>query len=811
MFVKNRSFHLLPVVTLFLVFSVFGVFPAVADEAAWIAALEKDGNDDPTLFEQVTACRQLATHGSEAAIPVLVKRLGDERLDTYAHTALRNIPSPKVADTLRDRLLETSGRERVNIIGLLGDLRDKDSAATLSYLVHDDDTQTATAAVRALGKIASPASTILLLNVLEKTDNPNLRTEIVDAVLAVCDTMLQEMGDKAGQENERVVQWAETLLAMEGLPPRYRAAAHRAAILASGAQAMDRLVPLLESEDETLFACALGTAREIRRDDFVQKYVEAITDLPPERLARALSVLCDRPDVDMLPDIVLDLAKSSATAAGTRRAALEVIGVHGNAHEKNVSEKDGENSCVPVLLTCLADENPEVSIAAADALARLQGEAVDKAIVAQLHVKGEYNVKRDRAVLELIGQRRIVPARETVFRIADTVSSLEAPMETVTLRQAALDTLGKVASAEMLPRMVASLNRDADKEDPEKTTWNAAIRAVLERQPDRDVCVQKLREGLDGVAKTARAEKTRCEILEMLPLVGGEAALKMLAENAESPYGAVRDAATKALGQWTGPDAAPLLLRLSATFKEKKDDRLHLRTLRGLIRILRQFDMPREERLKLASDALPLCARDEERKMLDEVIRRWQSKAVAIFDGKTFDGWEGDTENSFRIEDGAVVGGNLEKPIPRNEFLVTKKRYGNFVLTLECKGLGEGCNGGIQIRSERVPDHHEMIGYQADMDQNGDIWGNLYDESRRNRNLVEADHAEVAKVFKKDDWNRYEIRCEGKRIRLFLNGLLTADYTEADDAVVQEGVIGLQIHGGPPSETWYRNIVIEEL
>ena len=41
-----------------------------------------------------------------------------------------------------------------------------------------------------------------------------------------------------------------------------------------------------------------------------------------------------------------------------------------------------------------------------------------------------------------------------------------------------------------------------------------------------------------------------------------------------------------------------------------------------------------------------------------------------LFDGKTFAGWEGNLE-LFRIEDGAVVGGNLRDEIPRNEFLCT--------------------------------------------------------------------------------------------------------------------------------------------
>ena len=184
----------------------------------------------------------------------------------------------------------------------------------------------------------------------------------------------------------------------------------------------------------------------------------------------------------------------------------------------------------------------------------------------------------------------------------------------------------------------------------------------------------------------------------------------------------------------------------------------------------------------------------------------------SLFDGRTFAGWEGDTNKTFRIEDGAIVGGSLKAPVPRNEFLCTTLPYANFVLRAECKLVGPG-NAGIQIRSQRVPNHHEVSGYQADMSAGADggYWGCLYDESRRNRMLAQPDREVIQNALKPNDWNLYEIRCEGPRIRLSVNGVQTVDYTETDDKIPSCGIIGLQIHGGEPSEAWYRNITIEEL
>jgi len=184
---------------------------------------------------------------------------------------------------------------------------------------------------------------------------------------------------------------------------------------------------------------------------------------------------------------------------------------------------------------------------------------------------------------------------------------------------------------------------------------------------------------------------------------------------------------------------------------------------------------------------------------------------VQLFDGKSFKGWEGDTNKTFRIQDGAIVGGTMQAKIPRNEFLCTERNYTNFVLRLKFKLLGgPAANAGVQFRTRRIPNNHEVSGYQADM---GDPawWGCIYDESRRNKVLAKSDIDAVNKVLKRDDWNDYMIRCEGKRIVLAINGVQTVDFTEPDPKVEDYGIIAVQIHAGPPSEAWYKEITIEEL
>ena len=194
---------------------------------------------------------------------------------------------------------------------------------------------------------------------------------------------------------------------------------------------------------------------------------------------------------------------------------------------------------------------------------------------------------------------------------------------------------------------------------------------------------------------------------------------------------------------------------------------------------------------------------------------------VPLFDGRTFTGWEGDTNTVWRIEDGALVAGSLTAKQEKNNFLATTKTYGDFELTLKWKLEGtEGfVNGGVQFRTERIPNHHEVSGYQADLGKGYD--GALYDESRRKKILAQPAPEVLAKAQKPvGEWNDYRIRAEGRRIQIWLNGIQTVDYSETEGIILQNGkslviqptgIIAVQIHGNATSIVRYKDLMIEEL
>ena len=185
-------------------------------------------------------------------------------------------------------------------------------------------------------------------------------------------------------------------------------------------------------------------------------------------------------------------------------------------------------------------------------------------------------------------------------------------------------------------------------------------------------------------------------------------------------------------------------------------------------------------------------------------------KPTQLFDGTTFNGWEGDTLKTWKIENGAIAGGSLSETVPHNEFLCTKKSYADFVLKLKFKLENNGgfVNAGVQFRSQRATKPvYEMVGYQADLGPK--YWASLYDESRRDKTLIGPDSTLINKILKPGQWNDYEIKAIKNHIEIRLNGKKTVDYVEPDAAIPQKGIIGLQVHGGGKVLVSYKDIWIQ--
>lgn len=209
----------------------------------------------------------------------------------------------------------------------------------------------------------------------------------------------------------------------------------------------------------------------------------------------------------------------------------------------------------------------------------------------------------------------------------------------------------------------------------------------------------------------------------------------------------------------------------------------------------------------------------------------------SLFDGHSLSGWEGNLD-LWQVREETIVGGTLEDAIAEDQFLCTTRSFGDFELHLEARMSG-GQYGGVSFRGQRVPNSTQVGGYQADMgflpgqfvaivpgltdvdpDRPYPLWGSLLDEYRPDKSrypdpanpyrlIAVADRSTVEEVLRPNDWNSITVVAIGDQIEIRLNGAKTVEHVERGD-VPLSGLICLQVHSGPPSEAFYRNIRIRE-
>lgn len=221
---------------------------------------------------------------------------------------------------------------------------------------------------------------------------------------------------------------------------------------------------------------------------------------------------------------------------------------------------------------------------------------------------------------------------------------------------------------------------------------------------------------------------------------------------------------------------------------------------------------------------------------------------VRIFDGKTLQGWEGDT-TYWSVEDGSLVGQITPSTLLKtNSFIIWQGGSpGDFELKAEFR-IAESGNSGINYRSEKLTDiPNALRGYQADIDGKNNYTGQNYEERGRTTLAYRGEAVTISSqphpeqkgslrahvknnawtqrevtgslgsqdslraLIKGNDWNTCHIIARGNRLQHFVNGVLMSDVTDNDTANRKmSGLLGVQVHVGPPMKVEYRNIRLKQ-
>ena len=572
------------------------IIASAQDEASKLAAILND--PDASLYAKTLACKQAAQTATKESVPPLAAVLLDEALSHPARIALQIIPGPEATEALCNALPDAKGNVLIGIIGTLGERKDPAAVPKLVAFLDDGDKQIVYATAVALGKISTQgALDALLLRFKTFGIDIDKETLLVDGLLACAERLVAD-----GKDMEALRVYGQ-IQSQRNLPVVLRSGAIRGLMLISGPMIGKELSKETTNEgmgnslakfEDGEFLAILEATRDLTSSDLTPGLVAALGKLDADRQALLLDLLDCRGDPAAIP-AVLAMAKDNNAAAQT--AAIRALAGLPN------------DETVAFLLATATGDNSANATAAADALSRmnclrvamLPSPGLEQKIIEQLKtVKG-----RSCIALVLVCQNR---------KIADATPVLLPLLsdDDNDVRLAVIAALGNTVSGENIEVLVEHILKPASQTEFEAV--QASLRVVCFRTVDPDAVAAKLSAVYDDATLQAK-----CALIELFGALGGKVAIDAVQQAIANPAVQIQDTATRILGEWPDPDAAPVLL---SVLRSEAGERFKIRALRGYIRIVRQMDTSNEHRFNMCMEALALAQRDEEKSLLVDALGR---------------------------------------------------------------------------------------------------------------------------------------------------------------------------------------------
>lgn len=183
-----------------------------------------------------------------------------------------------------------------------------------------------------------------------------------------------------------------------------------------------------------------------------------------------------------------------------------------------------------------------------------------------------------------------------------------------------------------------------------------------------------------------------------------------------------------------------------------------------------------------------------------------------LFDGQSLAGWKANAPASWRVEDGQIVGDG-----PASHLFWTGGELTNFELEVEVM-TAPAANSGVYFHTAYQAEGFPKKGFEVQVN-NTAAGAGTYRERKRTGSLYGIRN--VYKQLARDgEWNRLRVAVRGKNVQIWVNGLLTVDYTEPTPVVMppsqetarflDKGTFALQCHD-PGSKVRYRAIRVRPL
>jgi hypothetical protein len=196
-------------------------------------------------------------------------------------------------------------------------------------------------------------------------------------------------------------------------------------------------------------------------------------------------------------------------------------------------------------------------------------------------------------------------------------------------------------------------------------------------------------------------------------------------------------------------------------------------------------------------------------------IRVEELGAVALFDGKSLDGWEGadaPAEKCWKVADGL-----LECTGEKGPWIRSAKEYGDFNLRFEYQ-VSAGGNSGVYVRVPKDGNHHRdndtlpEAGFEVQVLDDAAPQHAKLKDYQYSASVYDIAGASPRVCRPVGEWNTLEIECRGQSVSTIHNGEPVVNVTKESHPLIAlrktAGYLGLQNHS---TVVRFRSIRLTEL
>ena len=585
---KKYSKFLVP--TLFVVlFSVAGISFAQSElfgekvnadflEQIQPGLLEQAANPETSPYDFMLIAKRLGVYGDPSAAQAMAPWLADSEKSHSARNALEEMPFDEALGVLRNAVGTVDEPVlKAGVIESLGMRRDKNAVEIILPFLESENEIIANAALFALCRIADPAYRDTLVGKLAAEDIEKNR-KTADLLL-----MYGEFLRRDGNEKESLAVYQA--LADSAPASFYKEAACYQILLRETDEARQKAAAWLIGDDETAFKATLRASAFVKSDGVCEALLTALDKVPANRKPAIYALLGDQKNLKAQNALLAALDSDDEAVQATAVGALKAF-------------SDPE-TMTRLIETALAS-NDDALVAKAVAVIEHFDETVDPEILKLL----DSDAAHQKIGAELVAAHKLAAGREKLLDLAQNGPE--------TVRPSALAALGFIADNSEFDFLASFYAKSGD--DKALGALYAACGVVTDKAAAADTLV-KTADSLVG------QKEKRLAVFGALARIGGRQARQAVERAALSDDAQSQDLASQTLGAWMEPDVAPTLLKLANT----PGYRYANRSLRGALRLAKQFAMPDWMRCAIVRDALasPVCG-DREKELADLIVKQYK-------------------------------------------------------------------------------------------------------------------------------------------------------------------------------------------